>query len=177
MDPDTLDWPDLPEISLSDAAGRLSSVSEQSRARAIYLTRRGRPVAALVNPVVLARLVADAEELADKSPEWQRLHSYGRQVIESFNYSLKHADNGLADSTSRRKRGEAGQAFLVLLGVIATNAARILDSESQFFDGVTPAPDALTRHARSARPVSARPRASRKAMSASRKAQLGLAAG
>lgn len=112
-----------------------------------------------------------------KSSEWQRIHSYGRQVIESFNYSLKHADNGLADSTTRRKRGEAGQAFLVLLGVIATNAARILDWESQFFDGMTPAPDALTRHARSARPVSARPRASRKAMSASRKAQLGLAAG
>lgn len=112
-----------------------------------------------------------------KSPEWQRIHSYGRQVIESFNDSLKHADNGLADSTTRRKRGEAGQAFLVLLGVIATNAARILDWGSQFFDGVTPAPDALTRHARSARPVSARPRASRKAMSASRKAQLGLAAG
>lgn len=110
-----------------------------------------------------------------KSPEWQRIHSYGRQVIESFNHSLKHADNGLADSTSRRKRGEAGQTFLVLLGVIATNAARILDWQQQFFDG-TPAPDALSRHARSARPVSARPRPSRKGMSASRKAQLGLGA-
>ena len=109
-----------------------------------------------------------------KSPEWQRIHSYGRQVIESYNGSLKHADNGLADSTSRRKRGEAGQAFLVLLGVIATNAARIVDWEAQFFDGTTPAPDALSRHARSTRAVTTRPRASRKGMSASRKAQLGL---
>lgn len=65
VDPNTLDWPDLPEISLRDAAGRLSSIAEQSQARATYLTRRGRPVAALVSPQVLARQVADAEELAD----------------------------------------------------------------------------------------------------------------
>lgn len=65
MDPDTLDWPDLPEINPSEAASRLSSIAEQSRARAMYLTRRGRPVAALVSPLVLARLVADAEEVAD----------------------------------------------------------------------------------------------------------------
>lgn len=111
-----------------------------------------------------------------KSPEWQRIHSYGRQVIESYNKSLKYADNALADANSRRKRGEAGQAFLVLLGVIATNEARILDWEQQFFDGTTPAPDALSRHARSTRPVTTRPRATRKGMSASRKAQLGLSA-
>lgn len=65
MDPDTLDWPDLAQISISDAASHLSTVAEQAQARAVYLTRRGRPVAALVDPKVLARLVADAEELAD----------------------------------------------------------------------------------------------------------------
>ncbi|CAN7230335.1 type II toxin-antitoxin system Phd/YefM family antitoxin [Microbacterium foliorum] len=65
MDSDTLDWPDLPEISLSDASSRLSSIAEQAHARATYLTRLGRPVAALVSPQVLARLVADVEELAD----------------------------------------------------------------------------------------------------------------
>lgn len=110
-----------------------------------------------------------------KSPEWQRIHSYGRQVIESFNGSLKHADNELADASARRLRGEVGQAFLALLGVVATNASRIEEWYAHNFDG-TPAPDALTRHARSTRAVTTRPRASRKGMSASRRAQLGLRA-
>ncbi|MCS3442198.1 type II toxin-antitoxin system Phd/YefM family antitoxin [Microbacterium phyllosphaerae] len=65
MDTDTLDWPDLTEVSISDAASHLSSVAEQAQARAVYLTRRGRPVAAIISPQVLTRLVADAEELAD----------------------------------------------------------------------------------------------------------------
>lgn len=108
-----------------------------------------------------------------KSPEWQRIHSYGRQVIESFNGSLKHADNELAASSTRRLRGEVGQAFLALLGVIATNAGRIEEWQAHNFDG-KPAPDPLTRHARTTRAVTVRPRPSRKGMSASRKAQLGL---
>ena len=108
-----------------------------------------------------------------KSPEWQRVHSYGRQVIESFNGSLKHADNELADASARRLRGEVGQAFLALLGVIATNASRIEEWRAHNFEGKA-APDALTRHARSVHTPPARPRASRKGMSASRRAQLGL---
>ncbi|MBQ3358539.1 MAG: hypothetical protein IJG47_06530 [Microbacterium sp.] len=108
-----------------------------------------------------------------KSPEWQLIHSYGRQVIESFNGSLKHADNELAASGTRRLRGEVGQAFLTLLGVLATNASRIEEWQAHNFDG-TAAPDALSRHARTTRTVTVRPRASRKGMSASRKAQLGL---
>lgn len=32
------------------------------------------------------------------SPEWQRIHSYGPQVIEFLNGSLKHADNATPGS-------------------------------------------------------------------------------
>lgn len=65
MDPATFPWPDLPEVRISDAATRLSSVADDACAHALYLTRRGRPVAVIISPAVLARLVNDAEELAD----------------------------------------------------------------------------------------------------------------
>lgn len=55
------------------------------------------------------------------SPEWEEVHTYGRQTIESYNNGLKHADNSLHDSTNRRLRGTAGQGFLAIIGVVAQN--------------------------------------------------------
>lgn len=83
---------------------------------------------------------------------------------------------GLSDEYSNpTTTGEAGPAFLVILGVVATNAARILDWESQRFDRTTPALRALTRQARRTPQTTARPRASHKGMSASRRVPLALA--
>jgi hypothetical protein len=110
------------------------------------------------------------------SPEWQQAHSYGRQVIESFNKSLKHSDNVLHDNGTRRKKGEAAQAFLVALGVIATNSSRIHLWMNEHYDEKAKAPDALSRNTRTDRPV-APARGNRrktKGISAARAAQLGL---
>lgn len=112
-----------------------------------------------------------------KTEMWRRAHSYGRQVIESFNKSLKHADNILHSSGTRPKRGEAQQAFLALLGTIATNEARInLWMEEHYTDDLK-APDAVTRSGRTKRSNPPRPASRRgKGVSAARAAQLGLPA-
>lgn len=113
-----------------------------------------------------------------KSPLWKRAHSYGRQVIESFNKSLKHADNVLHSSGARRKRGEAGQAFLALLGTIAANEARINLWLEEHYVPNKKAPDAVKRQGRTNRATAPRPAARRrgKGVSAARAAQLGLPA-
>lgn len=109
-----------------------------------------------------------------RSVEWQQAYSYGRQVIESFNRSLKHAANALHDSSSRRMRGEVAQTFLALLGVIAANEDRIENWLEEHYNPAVSAPAALTRQRRTPRPTTKRPAASRKSVSAARRAQLGL---
>jgi len=52
-------------IAITDARGRLSSIIDDARAEPVYLTRRNRPVAAVVDSQQLEQLLADAEELAD----------------------------------------------------------------------------------------------------------------
>lgn len=112
-----------------------------------------------------------------KTEMWRRAHSYGRQVIESFNKSLKHADNILHSSGTRPKRGEAQQAFLALLGTIATNEARINLWMEEHYTEDLKAPDAVTRSGRTKRSNPPRPASRRgKGVSAARAAQLGLPA-
>lgn len=110
------------------------------------------------------------------SPEWQRMHTYGRQVIEGFNYAIKHADNVLHDSGTRRKKGEPAQAFLATLAVVATNSSRIHKWMDEHYDEQTPAPQATDRMSRTPRPQGPTlpQRRSKKGVSAARLAQLGL---
>jgi hypothetical protein len=106
------------------------------------------------------------------TPEWERAHSYGRQVIESYNSSLKDGgDSGIGDPTRRRLRGATAQAFLVLFAVAATNARRIRQWLDEHFQPGKPAPDRIERHSRTARKTEIRPRASRKRTSPARRAR------
>jgi len=70
----------MSEVAISDARGRLASIVDEARAEPVYLMRRNHAVAAVVDPDQLARLLDDAEELADIRAvdaaweETQRLH-------------------------------------------------------------------------------------------------------
>ncbi|PZU46657.1 MAG: prevent-host-death protein [Microbacterium sp.] len=52
-------------VPITDARARLASIVDDARSAPVYLTRRNRAVAAVVDADVLARLLDDAEELAD----------------------------------------------------------------------------------------------------------------
>ena len=53
------------QVAISDARGRLASIIDEARVEPVYLTRRNRPVAAVIDSAQLERLLEDAEELAD----------------------------------------------------------------------------------------------------------------
>ncbi|MFD4422484.1 type II toxin-antitoxin system prevent-host-death family antitoxin [Agromyces sp. NPDC058484] len=55
----------MSQIAITDARERLASVVDEARREPVYLTRRNRAVAAVVDADVLAQLLEDAEELAD----------------------------------------------------------------------------------------------------------------
>lgn len=55
----------MSEIAITDARGRLASIIDEARLEPVYLTRRNRPVAAVVDAAQLGQLLEDAEELAD----------------------------------------------------------------------------------------------------------------
>ncbi|KNY05498.1 type II toxin-antitoxin system Phd/YefM family antitoxin [Microbacterium sp. GCS4] len=55
----------MSEIAITEARSRLASIIDDARTEPVYLTRRSRPVAAVVDTSLLERLLADAEELAD----------------------------------------------------------------------------------------------------------------
>jgi len=55
----------MSQIAITDARGRLASIIDEARVEPVYLTRRNRPVAAVIDSAQLDRLLEDAEELAD----------------------------------------------------------------------------------------------------------------
>lgn len=57
----------MTELTVSDARARLADVVDDARVghAPVYLTRRGRRVAAIIDADDLDRLIADAEDLAD----------------------------------------------------------------------------------------------------------------
>lgn len=55
----------MSEIAITEARGRLASIIDEARTEPVYLTRRNRAVAAVVDSSVLEKLLEDAEELAD----------------------------------------------------------------------------------------------------------------
>lgn len=55
----------MTEVTITEARRSLSALVDQARDAPVFLTRRNRRVAVIVDPVQLERLRADAEELAD----------------------------------------------------------------------------------------------------------------
>lgn len=108
------------------------------------------------------------------SPEWEDVHTYNRQTIESFNKSLKHADNTLFSSGNRRMRGTAAQAFLAIVGVIAQNGRVIYEWLDQQYDEEQPATEPRTRHKRTDRRVPVKRKKKGRGMPAGRRARYGL---
>jgi prevent-host-death family protein len=55
----------MSHVAISEARGKLASIIDEARSEPVYLTRRNRPVAAVIDSEQLERLLEDAEELAD----------------------------------------------------------------------------------------------------------------
>ncbi len=55
----------MSRISISEARARLASLIDDAHSEPVYLTRRERPVAAIVDADQFRNLLEDAEELAD----------------------------------------------------------------------------------------------------------------
>lgn len=55
----------MSHVAITEARGRLASIVDDARDAPVYLTRRDRPVVAVVDAGLLAQLLEDAEELAD----------------------------------------------------------------------------------------------------------------
>jgi prevent-host-death family protein len=64
------------EVSISEARGRLASIIDDARHEPVYLTRRNKRVAAVVDADVLDRLLQAAEDLDD-------LVAYDAAIAES----------------------------------------------------------------------------------------------
>ena len=72
------------QIAITDARGRLASIIDEARAEPVYLTRRNRPVAAVVDAAQLDQLLEDAEELADiraVDAAWEETEQLGETPI------------------------------------------------------------------------------------------------
>ena len=59
----------MSEMAVSDAREQLAAVIESARrtGEPVYLTRRGQPVAVLLDPTMFERLVEDAEAALDRA--------------------------------------------------------------------------------------------------------------
>ena len=67
-----------------DARGRLASIIDTARHEPVYLTRRNRPVAAIIDTDQLSRLLEDTDELADiraVDVAWQETERLGEIPI------------------------------------------------------------------------------------------------
>ncbi|UAJ80282.1 type II toxin-antitoxin system Phd/YefM family antitoxin [Leifsonia sp. ZF2019] len=74
----------MTQIAITDARGRLASIIDEARDEPVYLTRRHRRVAAVVDADQLARLLEDAEELADiraVDAAWEETRELGETPI------------------------------------------------------------------------------------------------
>lgn len=74
----------MTEVAITDARGRLASIIDTARREPVYLTRRNRPVAAIIDADQLSRLLEDSEELADiraVDAAWQETERLGETPI------------------------------------------------------------------------------------------------
>lgn len=87
----------MSEISVSDARARLADVVDSARVdhEPVYLTRRGKRVAAVVDSDDLERLIAAAEDLADITAAREARQELA-QGEDSIPWDEVKADLGLA---------------------------------------------------------------------------------
>ena len=74
----------MSEIAITEARARLASIIDDARTEPVYLTRRNRAVAAVVDATLLAQLLEDAEELADiraVDAAWAETESLGETPV------------------------------------------------------------------------------------------------
>ena len=74
----------MTEIAITDARGRLASIIDTARRGPVYLTRRNRPVAAIIDADQLSQLLEDADELADiraVDAAWEETERLGETPI------------------------------------------------------------------------------------------------
>jgi prevent-host-death family protein len=74
----------MTEVAITDARGRLASIIDAAKREPVYLTRRNRPVAAVIDTDQLAGLLADSEELADiraVDAAWEETERLGETPI------------------------------------------------------------------------------------------------
>jgi prevent-host-death family protein len=74
----------MTQVPITDARAHLASIIDDARAEPVYLTRRNRPVAAVVDAEQLERLLEDAEELADiraVDAAWEETESRGEVPV------------------------------------------------------------------------------------------------
>lgn len=74
----------MTEVAITDERGRLASIIDAARREPVYLTRRNRPVAAIIDTDQLSRLLEDAEELADiraVDAAWEETERLGETPI------------------------------------------------------------------------------------------------
>lgn len=83
-------------IDIGDARARLASTLDDARLEPVYLTRRNRPVVAVVDAAQFQQLLEDAEELADMravDAAWEEAEALGE---ESVPWDASKRDLGLA---------------------------------------------------------------------------------
>ena len=74
----------MSHIAITEARGRLASIVDEARTEPVYLTRRNRPVAAVVDAAQLEKLLDDAEELADiraVDAAWEQTEKLGETPV------------------------------------------------------------------------------------------------
>ena len=74
----------MSHLAITEARGRLAAVVDDARHEPVYLTRRNRPVVAVVDAEVFARMLEDAEELADiraVDASWEETKRLGETPI------------------------------------------------------------------------------------------------
>ncbi|HEX7824902.1 MAG TPA: type II toxin-antitoxin system prevent-host-death family antitoxin [Mycobacterium sp.] len=74
----------MTQIAITDARGRLASIIDEARVEPVYLTRRNRAVAAVVDAAQLEQLLDDAEELADiraVDAAWEETEELGETPV------------------------------------------------------------------------------------------------
>ena len=88
----------MTEMSLTDARSRLADVVDSARIAhdPVYLTRRGRRVAAVIDADDLDRLLEAAEDLADLVAADEAREEMARTGAEPIPWEQVKADLGLA---------------------------------------------------------------------------------
>jgi prevent-host-death family protein len=74
----------MSEVTITEARGTLSALVDQAHQEPVFLTRRNRAVAAIIDTEHLERLRADADELADiraVDAAWQEAEELGETPI------------------------------------------------------------------------------------------------